>query len=225
MLPEKAATRVPVAAFALLTVALLAGCAAHSVPAASPPASPSPSARATDEARAGSERPPIPAIPRVSAALEDRQTEAGAAPVRLVAPELGIDVPIEAVGLDGQGRMGLPENPAVASWYVYGAAPGDPAGSAVIAAHVDSIAYGLGPFARLETAPAGTRVEVTSTDGTVRSFALESTQVVPKPEMDWAVVFRRDGPPALTLVTCGGEFDWENRHYLSSVIVTARATG
>ena len=29
------------------------------------------------------------------------------------------------------------------------------------------------------------------------------------------------GAPRLTLVTCGGEFDYENRRYLSNLVVTA----
>ena len=228
-MPSKAAigrVRAPIAAFAMLASAL-AGCG--SAPGAAPGGASSPngsevSARPPHSARP-SEPTATPMIPTVSAALADRPPLRGEPPIRLVVPELEIDVPVESVGLDGEGRMGLPENPSIAAWYSYGVAPGDPSGSAVIAAHVDSLEYDIGPFARLAQAPTGTMFEVTSADGTVHRFSLQSTEVVLKGAVDWQKVFRRDGTPVLTLVTCGGEFDWSARRYLSTVIVTALATG
>lgn len=220
----------PIAALALLAL-LVTGCsddvagAAHGGPAASE--SPAPDAPALMPSGSPVTATRAPAIPRISAALQDRPVLGGQPPIRLVAADLGIDVHVEPVGLDAEGRMALPEDlsPSVAAWYSYGAAPGDPAGSAVIAAHVDSLVYDIGPFSRLADAPGGTEFDVTSADGTVRRFALESIDLVLKGTADWSTVFRRDGSPVLTLVTCGGEFDWSARRYLSTVIVTARATG
>jgi hypothetical protein len=34
-------------------------------------------------------------------------------------------------------------------------------------------------------------------------------------------LFARDGPPRLTLVTCGGSFDRGTGHYRDNVVVTA----
>ncbi|WP_448004103.1 class F sortase [Agromyces bauzanensis] len=204
----------PIAAFAVLLAT--AGCAGPVSQAPSP---------APSEAPAVSAPPPSPAavpdIPRSSSALADRPPLSAPAPVRLVVPELGIDVPVEAVGLDDQGRMGLPANPAIAAWYRFGSAPGSATGSTVIAAHVDSLVYDIGPFARLADAPAGTRIEVTTADGLVHAYTLESTAIVPKESVDWSGAFARDGSPRLTLVTCGGEFDYDARRYLSNVLVSA----
>ena len=50
-------------------------------------------------------------------------------------------------------------------------------------------------------------------------------EVLDKADVDWAAAFDRAGPPRLTLVTCGGEFDVENRRYLSNVVLTATPTG
>lgn len=219
----------PIAAIAVITGLALTGCSTNATPpqADRPPASaPSVTAPApTESPESTAQAPATTAIPLISAALDDRPPLTGPRPVRLVAPELGIDVPIESVGLDDEGRMGLPADPSVAAWYSYGVAPGDPAGSAVVAAHVDSLEYDIGPFARLADAASGTVFDVTSADGTVREFALESTELVLKGTVDWSTVFRRSGAPVLTLVTCGGEFDWDARRYLSTVIVTARAVG
>lgn len=203
--------KAPIAALAVLGLMLTTGCAA---PPESPSvATPPPKPEVTPEA--------VPDIPRSSSALADRPPLSAPAPVRLVVPDLGIDVPVEAVGLDDQGRMGLPANPAIAAWYRYGSAPGSGTGSTVIAAHVDSAVYDIGPFARLADAPAGTRVEVTTADGVVHAYTFASTAVVAKESVDWSGAFARDGSPRLTLVTCGGEFDADARRYLSNVIVTA----
>jgi hypothetical protein len=205
------------AALAALVLLALAGCA---VPAADGPTSGMRDA-ASATPTAPEPRAAVPDIPRSSAALAERPALTAPAPVRLVIADLGIDVPIEAVGLDDQGRMGLPADPAIAAWYRFGPAPGGATGSTVVAAHVDSAIYDIGPFSRLAGAPAGTRVEVTTADGVVHAYAFQSTAILPKESIDWTETFARDGGPRLTLVTCGGEFDYDARRYLSNVIVTA----
>ncbi len=166
-----------------------------------------------------------PAVPRRSAALEDNRTVAPPAPDRVEIPDLGIDVTVQPVELDGQGRMGLIEDPSVAAWYRWGPAPASETGSTVIAAHVDSLEYNLLPFARLKDAVAGMQVFVTDAAGTRHPYAVELVEVRHKADVDWAAAFDRSGPPRLTLVTCGGEFDYENRRYLSNLVLTATRVG
>ncbi|WP_104163449.1 class F sortase [Cryobacterium sp. N22] len=167
-----------------------------------------------------SSAPPVPEVPRRSA---DLAALAGpvSAPVRVRVAALGIDMPIEPVGLADNAAMALPANPAVAAWYRYGAGPDSPAGATVVAAHVDSLAYDIGPFARLADAPAGTEIVLETADGSAHRYAVASVDSVEKPAVPWASVFDRAGQPRLTLVTCGGEFDYDARRYLSNVIVTA----
>ena len=161
----------------------------------------------------------LPEVPRRSADLAGQPLPASA-PVRVQVAALGIDMAIEGVGLDGDA-MALPANPAVAAWYRYGSAPGSPAGSTVVAAHVDSLIYDLGPFAELAEAPAGTEIVLQTADGVAHRYEIASVAVVEKPAVPWSAVFDRSGPPRLTLVTCGGEFDYGARRYLSNVLVTA----
>ncbi|MFE5673323.1 class F sortase [Agromyces sp. NPDC056523] len=163
---------------------------------------------------------PLPDIPRHSAALEDQPT-APPEPTRLEVPALGIDVAVRPVGLDGQGRMGLLDDPAIAAWYRWGPAPASASGSTVIAAHVDSLTYDVLPFARLKDAAPGTEVVVTDAAGERRAYAVDSVQVIEKADVDWDAAFDRSGAPRLTLVTCGGDFDHADRRYLSNVVVTA----
>lgn len=198
--------------------AVLAALAACSIdPAAGPaPAAPSAStAPAPPPAQAA-----VPDIPVNSADL-DAQAPVPVAPVRIAIPALGIDMAVLPMGLDPSGAMGLPANPAEAGWYRHGAWPGSASGATVIAAHVDSLYYELGPLARLGDATPGMAIVVTSADGSERRYAVAEDGLISKPEVPWADVFDRSGPSSLVVVTCGGEFDYERRSYLSNVIVTA----
>ncbi|MBM7504406.1 class F sortase [Agromyces aurantiacus] len=216
-------------AAASAVLGLLAGCAAppQGIGGAASSA-PTEAASAPTEAasRPAAAAPPaaVPDIPRQSAAL-DALPAAPPAPVRVEVPALGIDVEVRPVGLDDQGRMGLFDDPAIAAWYQWGSAPASDAGSTVIAAHVDSLTYDLLPFARLKDAAPGTEVVVTDAAGTRHAYAVESLAVTEKADVDWDAAFDRSGSPRLTLVTCGGEFDYEQRRYLSNLVVTARPAG
>ena len=110
-------------------------------------------------------------------------------------PDLGVDVTVQPVGLDDQGRMGLFQDPSIAAWYQWGPAPASEAGSTVIAAHVDSLEYDLLPFARLKDAVAGTQVFVTDAAGTRHPYAVQVVEVLDKADVDWAAAFDRAGAP------------------------------
>jgi hypothetical protein len=189
--------------------------ATGTAPATAPPPTPAPTATVLPQTA------PVPDIPRTDAALSAHPPQTSVAPVRVEVPSLGIDVTVAASGLDAAGALDLPADPGVASWYRYGPSPWSTAGAAVIAAHVDSLEYGLGSFARLTDAPSGTPVVVTAADGRMATFAVQSVVVADKTGIDWAQVFDRSGPLRLDLITCGGEFDYDTGHYLSNVIVTA----
>lgn len=166
-----------------------------------------------------------PALPRRSAALEDNRVLTAPPPNRIEIPDLGIDVRVQPVGLDAQGRMGLFDDPSIAAWYQWGSAPASPTGSTVIAAHVDSLEYNLLPFARLKDAVAAMPVFVTDAAGSRHAYAVERLEITGKADVNWPAAFDRSGPPRLTLVTCGGEFDYENRRYLSNLVLSATPTG
>ncbi|TFB95943.1 sortase domain-bontaining protein [Cryobacterium sp. HLT2-28] len=213
--------RATVGAIGMLAVALvlLSGCSGAQVPPASAPTA------VTTPAPASVLPPPRPApevtVPTVSATLSANQAPAPLPPVRIRVETLGIDMAVEAVGQTAEKVMELPKNPAVAAWYRFGPSPASPAGATVIAAHVDSLVYDIGPFARLASATAGTRVVLTLSDGSERGYSVTGLQSILKPDVPWDSVFDRSGASRLTLVTCGGEFDYEAKRYLSNVIVSA----
>ena len=205
-----------------VALALLTGCSTAPSTASStayvPPTNAAPTPTPTPEA-------PLPVaevdVPTASASLDQNQVPQALAPQRIRVESLGIDMAIEPVGLAADGAMELPKDPSLAAWYRFGPSPASTAGATVVAAHVDSLIYDIGPFAQLASATAGTEIVVTTEDGQDRRYAVESVQTVTKQDVPWDAIFDRSGPSRLTLVTCGGEFDYDARTYLSNVIVSA----
>lgn len=156
-----------------------------------------------------------------STAPDDVQTEIPAPPARLQIPSIDIDLEVRAVGVAADGWMEVPENPAVVGWYRFGPPPGSVAGAAVLAAHVDSLRYGLGPFVRLKSLPLGAEVLVINGAGGTTLYQVDEIVKVGKAELASADVFERSGAPTLHLVTCGGTFDSVRRTYSDNVIVVA----
>lgn len=215
-------------------VLLLGGCApGETGPAASgSPAAGAPATSVTvtptatpDAAPTGAAPSTPPPVPRSDASLGAAAVAPVVPPVRVEVPDLGIDVSVAAEGVDGDGALALPEDPDVASWYRWGESPWSEKGATVIASHVDSLEYGLGQFARLTDAVAGTRVQVEAADGRVADYVVQRVDMLQKTAVDWAGIFVRTGPPTLVLITCGGEFDRSTGHYLSNVVVTAVPAG
>jgi hypothetical protein len=146
--------------------------------------------------------------------------EAAAAPRRLAAPRLGVDAPVDPVGVRADGQMALPEDVERVGWYRFGPAPGA-AGSAVIAGHVDDREQGLGALAPLREAVVGDELLVTDDAGTTTRWRLVSREVISKQALPLERLFRRDGPARLTLITCGGPFLPEYGSYRDNVVVVA----
>lgn len=147
-----------------------------------------------------------------------------AAPQQLASADLGIDMPVVPVGVQDDGSMEIPVDPAVAGWYRYGPAPADADGTTVLAAHVDSRVYGIGPLSVLRDAQPGQTLQVTDADGAVTAYTVESVTYIPRAELPVDQLFDRDGPRSLVVITCGGEFDEQSRTYSDNVVLVARAS-
>jgi sortase (surface protein transpeptidase) len=159
-------------------------------------------------------------------ALEPMQpppTVARAEPRRVAVPSLGIDAPIVSLQMDADGDLPTPSSARTVAWYDYSAGPSD-MGNAVLAGHVDWN-FEIGAFAPLIRATPGMTVTL-SADGTAAVYRIESVSVVPDGDRDGLNALRTDGDnTSITLVTCGGEFDWATRSYQDRVIVRGVFTG
>ena len=197
-------TRPPAAAGAPVVEALSAD-----APTSSPAPSSAAPAPAPDRLPALTARPAAP-----------KRDRAAPAPARLVVRGLGVDARVEPVGVRDDGQMAIPDDVDRVGWYRFGPAPGE-AGSAVLAGHVDDEVQGLGELAPLRTAEPGDRIRVTDADGTTTRWRVVSREVITKRALPLEQLFRRDGPPRLTLITCGGPFLPEYRSYRDNVVVVA----
>jgi hypothetical protein len=131
-----------------------------------------------------------------------------------------INMPIVEVGVSADGAMEIPEPFGEAGWYRFGPAPGAAAGTAVVAAHVDTTSESA-PFSQLKSLKPGTLVTVQREGAPPLTFRVTGVELMAKDAFDGASVFRREGPPELKLVTCGGRWLDEQQDYGDNVIVTA----
>ncbi len=156
-----------------------------------------------------------------SSLLTDVARSTGRQPVHLRIDSIGVSAPIVPTGVDqASGLMEVPENVDEVAWYRYGPEPGQ-SGSAVLAAHVDLASEGPGVFFELGDIEPGDEIVVEFDDGSVQQFTVKARTIYLKDELPLDTVFRRDGEPVLTLITCGGAFDVSARHYDSNVVAYA----
>lgn len=143
-------------------------------------------------------------------------------PIRLRIPSIRLDATVRPVGVDpATGELDVPPSVDTVGWYRFGPDLRAPAGSVLVAGHVDSATQGPGAFFALRDVAAGARVTVTGADGGTRVFTVVAREVFAKTSVPLDRLFGRDGRLRLTLVTCGGAFDAATRHYRDNVVLTA----
>jgi hypothetical protein len=148
-------------------------------------------------------------------------TDTPDAPVRIAIASLGIDAPVVPAGIDlKQGVLAVPADIHKTGWWVDGATPHSPAGSIVIAGHVDSATAGAGAFFALVHARTGETIVVTSADGRTKTYRVVSVKRMLKANLP-TDIWSQHAPNRLFVVTCGGPFDPVTRHYRDNVVVSA----
>ena len=145
-----------------------------------------------------------------------------AAPVQLLIASQNLHPLVESVGVDKSGAMQVPANYWNVGWYESGPVPGDP-GDAVMDGHVGAPDVPL-IFARLYSVRPGDKIVVVLADGSRRAFTVDSITGWPASAHPPGL-FVSDGPPRLSLITCGGAFNKYNNTYPNRLIVEASYTG
>ena len=170
--------------------------------------------------------PDVPQVPVYDAALGAQPAPVTSPPpVRIEVPDVSIDMPVDPVGVAPDGLMQIPEDANRAGWYQFGPTPSDPAGSTLVAGHVDSWQTGIGQFSRLRKVPVGSTVTVTTADGIAHAYRVASVEKTPKSQAPVDQWFDRTGAPRLVLVTCGGTWQPDIGHYSDNVVVMAEPLG
>lgn len=146
-------------------------------------------------------------------------------PVRVRIPVIDVDSPLHALGLDTDGRLEVPsgERYDEAAWYDGSPTPGE-AGPSVIEGHVTSQGSVPSVFFELGALEPGDVVEVDREDGTTATFEVYGAESFPKDSFPKTTVYGNTSGPELRLITCGGEYDPEQRTHVDNIVVFARLT-
>lgn len=149
----------------------------------------------------------------------------GEVPVAIRIPDASVDADVEQNQIV-KGVMQDPSGPWVVSWYQETAQIGK-RGNSVMSGHVDY--WGVGPsvFYTVGQLQPGAEIDVTGKDGTVYTFAVEWVKTYTLQELTAQTINSIVSPdatayPALTLITCGGDFDQAKGEYLGRTIIRAK---
>jgi hypothetical protein len=165
-----------------------------------------------------------------SAAAPARVGQPAPSQVRTERPQVirlpsGTSMPVDVVATGKHRVLDLPTNIDRAGWWDGGAKIGDPYGVMVLAAHVDSVTAGIGPFAELLATRPGQKIRVAGARS-AQEFEIASVRLQPRASLaEDAAIFSVHGPLRLVLITCAGPFDSAAGGYRDNLIVLAEPAG
>jgi Sortase domain len=189
-------------------------------------------ASTTETSRAGTVSGSSPAAPPNGEPVPTQDTnpqlsaqQAAEAPRRITITTLGIDAPIDPVGVDPAGTMALPPDVRRVGWYEFSPLPGSDAGSVVLAGHVDNARQGAGALFDLRSVPVGARIVVQGGDGVSHTYRVTGRELFVKKRLPVENLFAIEGPPRLVIITCGGPFQQDIHSYRDNLVVAAEPVG
>lgn len=138
-------------------------------------------------------------------------------PGRLIIRSIGVDAAVLPVGVDQSQAMGVTKTSYDTGWYKLGPAPGN-AGDAVIDGHLDWYDTPRAVFYHLKDVHVGDDIEIHGLDGVSRHFKVTGVQTVAY-NATVPGLFATDGPPRLSLITCGGTWSTRLGQYVERVVV------
>ena len=155
--------------------------------------------------------------------VRERNIVEAIAPVGLTVESAGIDAGIEALRVVN-GAMQDPTGPWVVGWYENLGALGR-IGNIVMAGHIDYWNVGPSVFYNLSGLQPGAEIVVSGEDGKAYPYAVEWVQQFDSTSMPLDDVTGPTEGQSLTLITCGGAFDYANGQYLQRTVVRANRSG
>lgn len=141
-------------------------------------------------------------------------------PVNIIINTAGVNadiVPMEIVN----GVMQNPPGPWVVAWYHQTATLGEQ-GNVVLSGHVDYWDVGPSVFFNLRDLVAGDIISLTGENDVRYDYAVEWSEVFDIDALTGGKLQEVVGmteEPVVTLITCGGEFDYASGEYLSRMVV------
>ncbi len=141
-----------------------------------------------------------------------------ASPLRLKIPKIEVNAVIEYVGLNTDGAMGVPKDPADVAWFNLGARPGE-VGSAVIAGHYGWRNNIPAVFDDLHKLRPGDTLVIEDDRGASTTFVVRESRRY-DPTADASEIFlQSDGIAHLNLVTCEGVWNVATDSYSRRLVV------
>ena len=152
------------------------------------------------------------------------QTLASERPVAMIIPDADVDSEVE-VNHIVEGQMLNPTGPWVVSWYEGTGMMHEKRRNMLYSGHVDYWDVGPAIFWTLVNVPEGSEIVVLGDKGGETTYAIEYIERVTLSEMTpekMQEITAATPYEALTIITCGGEFDYNVGQYLQRDIIRAR---
>lgn len=146
------------------------------------------------------------------------------APITLRIDKIGVNAPVESVGLDPTGAMATPTTAFRVAWFDGGPLPGQN-GNAVIDGHLDSRIYGEAVFWNLGKLAPGDSIQVEMPGKRWLTFVVDHVAVYPYDDAPLDEIFGPSAAPQLNLITCSGVFDRSSHNYDRRRVVYTRLQG
>ena len=145
------------------------------------------------------------------------------APANIVVEKAGINADIEQLDIVN-GVMANPSGPWVVAWYRQTATLGEQ-GNVVLAGHVDFWNVGPSVFFNVRDLVEGDEIVLTGVDERTYTYAVDWVETFLMEDLTTGGVLQEvtghTDTRSVTLITCGGEFDYVNGEYLSRMVVRA----
>lgn len=152
-------------------------------------------------------------------------SDPGQVPVSISIPDAEVDAEVERQQIVN-GQMLDPTGPWVVAWYEQSARAGE-IGNFLASGHVDY--WGVGPsvFRKVADVPTGGLIAITGKGGTVYTYEVEYVRqielaTVSIEELNSPELVGQTNYAAVSLITCGGTFDYERGEYLYRDLVRGR---
>lgn len=142
-------------------------------------------------------------------------------PASIQVEKAGINASIEQADIV-DGIMANPTGPWVVAWYRQTATLGEQ-GNVVLAGHVDFWNVGPSVFFNLRDLVAGDEIVLAGENGSTFTYAVDWIETFLLDDLTTGGVLEdvtgHTDTRSVTLITCGGEFDYVNGEYLSRMVV------
>lgn len=158
---------------------------------------------------------------RIGSVSQESVSQQIGLPANLKIPKIGVDAPVEPVGLDRDGKMGVPSNADLVGWYKLGVKPGE-RGNAVFAGHLDTVTGAPAVFYNLSKLEVGDEIISTDISGRQYVFKVTDKQTYLYNSFPLQDIFGDSQDIALNLITCAGVFDQISSNYNQRIVIFSK---